>query len=337
MIPLREQNQLKSSCGANKIDTDDLFLPYHSNIKALARYKWNSKGYRQAIAANTQTLFAAVKARFHLNRTTPPVAEQVTRSEGLADYYGERIAFDTSHLYVAQSLLPFLWRRGDLGGRTFSVFMTRLPLQALHQRLDELAAQFPERRTFQEFRAASWMEKAEADALAQADQIITPHAQLASFFPLKSKLLDWKLPPARTIQRGPHIIFPGPAVARKGAFELRDAVQDLDLPLLVLNRTAESNDFWDSVRLIDANENWLNRAAVVVQPAFIENNPRPLLRALSAGIPVIATPECGIAEHPMLTLVPAGDAEQLRQEIQKLILRQAILSPPKDQLIINSV
>ncbi|HLK52838.1 MAG TPA: hypothetical protein VKU42_05245, partial [Candidatus Angelobacter sp.] len=52
---------------------------------------------------------------------------------------------------------------------------------------------------------------------------------------------------------------------------------------------------------------------------------RPLLRALAAGIPVIATPECGIADHPQLTLVPAGDAKALRDEIQKIINADAIL------------
>jgi hypothetical protein len=44
-----------------------------------------------------------------------------------------------------------------------------------------------------------------------------------------------------------------------------------------------------------------------------------LLRALATGIPVIATPECGIEAHPLLTLVPAGDAGALRDEIQKIM------------------
>jgi hypothetical protein len=65
--------------------------------------------YRQTIAANTQTLFAAAKSHLHINGGLSPVATQVARSEALADYYSARIPIDVSHLYVAQSLLPFLW------------------------------------------------------------------------------------------------------------------------------------------------------------------------------------------------------------------------------------
>ncbi len=302
-----------------KSGMDELFLPYHSNFKTLGRYEWDNKGYRRTIAASAQTLLATVKSRLHLNSGLPPAAVQVARSQALADYYSDRLSIDTSHLYVAQSLLPFLWHKGDLGGRIFSVLMTRSPLRALHQQLDALAAQFPERTTFQEFRALAWMAEAEAEALEQADQIITPHCEFARLFPLKSKLLDWKLPHVKGGQCGPHVVFPGPALARKGAFEVRDAVQDLDCPLLVLNRTVESEDFWDGVQLVRMSDDWLGQAAVVIQPAWIENNPRPLLRALAADIPVIATPECGIGAHPLLTLVPAGDTRALRNEIQNIV------------------
>jgi hypothetical protein len=295
---------------------DDLFLPLHSSVKNVARYKWSSEGYRRTVAPNLPTILAAAKARFHLNGHMPPVAAQVIRSQALADYYGARLSIDTSHLYVAQSLLPFLWRRGDLGGRTFSVFMTRLPLRTLHDHLDVLAARFPERKTFREFRAPAWMPQAEAEGLDHAEQIITPHSMLASVFPLKTILLEWEQPQVQPTQPGSYIVFPGPSLARKGAFELRDAVQHLDYPLMVLNGTSESERFWDGVRLMSAPGDWLSEAALVVQPAFLENSPRPLLRALAAGVPVIATPECGIAEHPLLTLVPAGDAIILREAIE---------------------
>jgi hypothetical protein len=306
-----------------KLEADDLFLPYQSSFKTVSRYEWNSTGYRRTIAANAPMLFAMAKSRLRMNGGLPPVAAQIQRSEALADYYGERLSIDTSHLYVAQSLLPFLWQRGDLGGRTFSVLMTRLPLQDLHRRLDKLASQFPERKTFQEFRASAWMAEAEAEALEQADQILTPHFQLASLFPLKSRLLDWKLPAGKNGQRGSLIVFPGPALARKGAFEVRDAVKSFDRPLLVLNRTAESKDFWYGVQLVSNSDGWLSHAALVIQPAWIENNPRPLLRALAAGVPVIATPECGIQAHPLLTLVAAGDEKSLRDEIQSILRRRS--------------
>jgi hypothetical protein len=311
--------------------TDRLFLPYHNKFKKIGRYNWNTAGYEGTIAANGQTFLAAAKTRLGVNGKVPPVAAQVERSKGLAGYYGARIPFETSHLYVAQSLLPFLWRRGDLGGRTFTVFMTRLPLQALHQRLDALTAEYPERKTFQEYRAPEWMVQAEAEALEQADQVVTPHLLLADFYPRKTAFLEWKLPQTKHGIRGCHVIFPGPSLARKGAFEVRDATLNMGSSLMVLNRTAESENFWEGVQLVSASDHWLSHAAVIIQPAFIENNPRPLLRALAAGVPVIATAACGIARHPLLTLVPAGDAKALRDEIYKVLPSEHRLDRSHDQ------
>jgi hypothetical protein len=311
-----------------KLEADDLFHPYQFSFRTVGRYEWNSKGYRRTVAANTQTLLAMAKSRLPGNRSVPPVAAQIERSQALAEHYGKRLSIDTSYLYVAQSLLPFLWHKGDLGGRAFSVLMTRPPLQHLHQQLDRLATQFPERKTFQEFRGPAWMVEAEAEALEQAEQIITPHVQLASLFAHKSKLLDWKLPDIKNRERGSHIIFPGPALARKGAFEVRDAVRHLDRPVLILSRTVESKDFWSGIQLISKSDEWLSHAAVVIQPAWIENNPRPLLRALTAGIPAIATPECGIGAHPLLTLVAAGDAKALRDELQRILSQERGFAVP---------
>ena len=298
--------------------SDELFLPLYSSLWKQPRYRWTSNGFSRVVAANFQTMLASFQTRFGASRKLPPIARQIQRSQNLAQYYSERLSISASNLYVAQSLLPFLWRRGDLGGRSFSVLMTRLPLHVLHDKLDELALQSPERKTFQEFRAPAWMLKAEAEALEQADRIVTPHSALANLFPLKTTWLEWKLPAANPGRRGPCVVFPGPSLARKGAYELRDALRGLDYPLLVLNpQTVESKQFWNGVPLADAAGDWLRQAAVVVQPAFIENNPRPLLRALAAGIPVIATPECGMEPHPLLTLTPAGNAEGLRDAIRE--------------------
>lgn len=301
-----------------KSSSDDLFLPWYSSLKPIARYKWNTTGYRRTITANAQTIASTLKSRF-INRDLPPVAAQLERSRALADYYSRHLPPEATHLYVAQSLLPFLWHNGDLGGRTFSVLMTRLPLHNLHRRLDALAQEFPERKTFQEFRAPEWMAQAEAEALEQAEHIITPHSEFAALFQHNAIPLGWKFSSVKASNGGKHVVFPGPVLARKGAFELREAAQELDCPIMVLNQTIESEDFWIGVRLLPATKDWLSNAAVVVQPAFIENNPRVLLRALAAGVSVIATPECGIANHPLLTLVPAGNAVVLRNALQKIL------------------
>jgi glycosyltransferase involved in cell wall biosynthesis len=60
----------------------------------------------------------------------------------------------------------------------------------------------------------------------------------------------------------------------------------------------------------------LDRLAAVVLPALIEHQPRTLLAALAAGIPVIATPACGLPAQPGLTLVVEDDAASLRSALE---------------------
>jgi len=39
----------------------------------------------------------------------------------------------------------------------------------------------------------------------------------------------------------------------------------------------------------------------------------------SAGIPVIATPDCGLENLPNLTIVPAGDVEALQKALSNIL------------------
>jgi glycosyltransferase involved in cell wall biosynthesis len=55
----------------------------------------------------------------------------------------------------------------------------------------------------------------------------------------------------------------------------------------------------------------MHGVAAVVQPALLEDAPRRLLAALSAGLPAIATRACGVPEQKGLTLVPESDVDAL--------------------------
>lgn len=306
-----------------KADKDDLFIPWHSTrLHYFPRYNWDAGEHSKIIAANATTILSSVKARFGQSEHVPAIAVQMSRSQELAKYYGERLSPSVANLYVAQTLLPFLWRSGDLGGRRFSVFLTRWPMYLLHQRLDSLATRFPQRATFREFRAPEWMVEAEAEALEHAETVITPHAFIADLIPHKVQSLDWKMPKAIQHPRGSCIVFPGPTVARKGAYELRQSLEGIKEKLLVLGNNLESQEFWFGFNLSGNAKDWIRQALLVVHPAFVENAPRHLLRALSAGIPVIATPECGITRHPHLTLVPSGDEGALRRAVSEVLLRR---------------
>jgi len=51
--------------------------------------------------------------------------------------------------------------------------------------------------------------------------------------------------------------------------------------------------------------------ALVAQPAIAEERPRYLLAALAAGVPVIATPACGLPTQEGLTIIPGDDLPAL--------------------------
>lgn len=54
----------------------------------------------------------------------------------------------------------------------------------------------------------------------------------------------------------------------------------------------------------------------VVLPAFVENQPRRLLAAAAAGIPVIASDACGLDAGGAIEIVAAGDGAALRAAVE---------------------
>jgi glycosyltransferase involved in cell wall biosynthesis len=106
------------------------------------------------------------------------------------------------------------------------------------------------------------------------------------------------------------IAFVGPTIARKGAYEVRDAARALDLDVVLVGSELEGADFWRGVRTLRADADWLDGVSAVVQPALLEDAPRKLLAALASGVPVIARRACGLPEQDGLMLVD-GDVEAL--------------------------
>ena len=90
---------------------------------------------------------------------------------------------------------------------------------------------------------------------------------------------------------GRTILFPASALGRKGAYELRAALSGLDAELVVAGGATEHDGaFWDGLKVRRLDGRMPERLAAVVLPAVVEHQPRALLRALAAGIPVIADP-----------------------------------------------
>jgi glycosyltransferase involved in cell wall biosynthesis len=212
--------------------------------------------------------------------------------------------------------LPHLWGDGWLGGRTFDVLADRLPIAEIELLLDRAHARYPERALLTDYRAPREIAASEIEALAEAKSIITPSSYVANLFGERSVLLPWAMPSRTTPIPGQFIAFPGPTAARKGAYEVREAARRLGLTVSLSANELEGEDFWEGVDTVRPDV-WLDRCRLVVQPSIVEEQPRKLLQALAAGIPVITTEVCGLGERDGVTTVPPCDADALAEAIQK--------------------
>ncbi|HVF30483.1 MAG TPA: VanW family protein [Pyrinomonadaceae bacterium] len=298
---------------------DQLLIPIDGRRFRKGNYAWTTGGFDRV----RQSMFVTAKRSY---RSRKLAAQGAARQRNLLQMYDElagsyaaRLSYDVLHVVVHQNLLPFLWMNGHLGGRTFDVLMTSLPIDHIHDRLDIARSLNPDSRTLGDFRAQTELAVAERDALRAARKIVTPHTEIAALFPKRAELLEWELPMTtpRTEPRNkkPVIVFPASTVGRKGCWELREALRGLDVRLILLGPPIESDDFWDGFDTERGSSDWLERADVVALPAYVEHKPRRLLQAAAAGIPVIASPACGVSRVPGVDIVEPGDAIELRTSI----------------------
>ncbi len=251
----------------------------------------------------------------------------------LAQAFATRLLPEHTQLVVDQALLPHLQRLGALDGRAFTVLAGALPMAEIEARLDAAAARWPDDATLRDFRAAPSMVRAEAQAFARAAAVVTPHAEVAATMATAApqatlERLEWVLPGItsranRTPDDGaPLIVLPASALARKGARELAEALRDSGWRLRVLGTPSADASLWQGIALDTARDpraDWLDGARVVVLPAHVEHAPRAALRALAAGVPVVASTACGLAGLQGLREVSAGDVEGLRAALREAI------------------
>jgi hypothetical protein len=290
---------------------DLMGLPLDGAALGLTRYAWPTKGFGRVSSAPVEALRRSLALRRAGGQGAARRSAELEAARRIAARLAKALPPDIASVTVAQSYLPFLWRDGVLGGREVTVLMTRLPMTVLQARLDAAGAAHPLPATLADFRAPAWLAEAEAEALADAVRIVTPHAELAARFGARAVHLPWHSGPRRTRPARPvrRVAFPGPTVARKGAYALREAALALDLEVMPLGAELEGDDFWRGVRIAPPGD-WTSVDAVV-QPALVEDQPRRLLAALAAGIPVIATTASGLDPQPGLVLLPQGNAEAL--------------------------
>ena len=314
--------------GEVKREQDLLAIPLDGKKYRKGNYAWSTDTFRDVRQSPMLTLLRAYQSRKLAMQGPARQRTLLAYSERLARSYSTLLKHDLTHVVVSQNLLPFLWRDGFLGGRTFDVLMTAMPLARLHERLDVAFALHPESKTLVDFRADEWLVRAENEALESARRIITPHSEIAGLYANKHELLDWTMPEVtktfqskRSASQPLTIAFPSSTIGRKGSNELRAAVQGLDVKLVVLGPQLEGAEFWRETVIENriGRGDWLEGIDVVVLPAFVEHKPRRLLEAAARGTPVIASTACGLLHVKQIINIPVGDVEALRAEIKALL------------------
>jgi hypothetical protein len=307
---------------------DLMFMPLNGRRFRKTNYAWSTNGFQRV----RQSIFVTAKRSYSSRKLAAQGAARqrnlLRMYEELAESYADRLSYDVLHVVVHQNLLPFLWMKGHLDGRTFDVLMTALPIDDIHDRLDIARTLNPSSRTLGDFRADPRLAAAEREALRNARKLVTPHTEIANMFASRAEVLEWDRPRSalqiRVTNEKPTIVFPASTVGRKGCYELRDALRGLDVRLILLGPTIEASNFWDGFDTEQGWSDWLERGDVVVLPAYVEHKPRRLLMAVAAGIPVVATPACGVTGVAGVEIVAAGDPVELRTSILGALNRSSV-------------
>jgi hypothetical protein len=299
---------------------DLLALPLNGKQWKKANYAWTTTGFGQVRSATAMTLGRSLASRRLATQGRARQQKLLQSDQQLATSFGQWLTYDVTHIVVMQHLLPFLWQQGYLGGRTFDVLMTRLPLSILQTRLDQAHCKHPYSPTFGDFRADPVLVAAEDQALRAARRLITPHTDIAKQFSGKTTLLDWNLPSLKTHpESGKNILFPASTLGRKGAYEFREAAKTLNLSLQLLGADLEGENFWEGMDVVRSPLNSFSGIGLVVLPAYVEHNPRVLLKAIAHGIPVIASAACGLENMPGVITIPTGDTQSLIQAMRQIL------------------
>lgn len=302
-------------------DKDRFIVPIFNNrFFTSPRYQWRIPNHHPVITTTWAAIQRAMALRWLSSKQNNVFSLLMRKDQQIAQSAARHIPIESTHLVIAQNLLPFLWKEGVLGGRTFDVLMTRLPMEKLHERLDfahQIHAQSP---TLHDFRAPQHWIDWENCALTQARNIITPHQEIVDIFTHKSVKINWFAPyaaPQCTSMAKDKILFPASGLGRKGAYEVKQLALDLGLTVVITGKAIEDAHFWEGVKVEYATTSVWEQGLLVVYPTYVEHQPRGILKALSAGNTVITTPACGLSPQQNLILVPMGDVEALKEAVRK--------------------
>ena len=286
---------------------------WHAPAKALVKFaRWSS--WKRIVR---RRLMGGEGGRRQVVRTS--IAEDLARC------YARGLQPEHTNLILTQDLLVPLLRLGVLGGRAFDVYVPELPASEIQARLDAAAAENPDAASLTDFRVDVGWQRDEWQALARAGRLLTAHHEVYRVLKAAGmfvELLPWQEPPspppaARSQKRQPTMTLAGSALARKGACEVAAVAKSLGAKVQILGSPPSDPKAWEGVDWVAVgySADWLSNSDVVLLPAHIEHQPRALLRALGAGVPVVASAACGLGVRPGLTEVVPGNAQALQAAV----------------------
>ncbi|MTI32528.1 VanW family protein [Xanthovirga aplysinae] len=301
-------------------DSDHFIVPFKKNwfIKT-DRYNWTAMKFTQTKFTTFQGIYRALKLRYASKKMNNVFELSLNLDKKIAHASAKQIPIESTHLVISQNLLPFIYETGVLGGRTYDVLMTRLPIEKLHERLDFAHLKNPGSVTLKDFRASNQLIEFENKALTMARKVITTHNEIANIFKNKVEKLEWDLPKISVKQsKGNKVLFPASGIGRKGAYEMKRLAKALDLNLAITGRTLENEYFWEDLKIEKFNGDF-DEIALVVYPTYVEHQPRQILNAISKGIPIITTNACGIERSDKIIVVDVGDYESIKEGAEKIL------------------
>lgn len=320
-----------------EIQPDDRVLQPIDGLRfGLKRYAWPQPRHRHLTQFPIHTIARAIRARRYAQQGAARQRIHIHENQRLAEAMAKHLRPHDTALVVSQNLLPHLYRCGALAGRQVTVLMQSLPMATVQTTLDQALKRHPCSPTLGDFRADPSLIHDESQALALSNRWVTPHECIAALGGEKALHLAWTQPRTvsvseRLIERGtsqPRLWLPASTVGRKGVWELREALARLGpCTLWISGQELEGEGFWDPISTLTIRHGtppWAE-LDIAVLPAWIESQPRQLLRALSFGVPVVATRMCGLSSFDGLTVVEAGDVDGLWRAIRDTLSRSSKL------------
>jgi hypothetical protein len=305
------------------IDTskkDDFYIvPLKKNLLIKTnRYAWKSLNKASSKAIFFSGIYRALRLRLFSSNKNNVFELSLKLDRYISINASKHIPIESTHLVVSQTLLPFLYESGALGGRTYDVLMTRLPIELLHEKLNAAFIKHPNSKTLNDYRAPNEIIALENKALTQARKIITPHNEIGEIFKHKAEKLEWYYPKNTKVDKsGTKILFPASSLGRKGVYSIKKLCQDLNLRLTISGEKIETKDFWGNIET-EAFSGDYSEIGLVVYPAYVENQPRSLLKAISLNIPIITSFEAGIKESENVKIIDVNDYNSLKKEVIKI-------------------